>query len=60
LQRVHFGVRTTGALVPALTDHCAVAHDDAADARVGRRRVESALRELQRAHHEFPINRDSH
>src|ERR1019366_3502268 len=50
-QRIHFGVRAAGALVPAFADHRAVAHDHATDARIGRSRIQPALRELQRLRH---------
>ena len=48
-----FGVRRTGALVPALADHRAVADDDASDAGIGRRGIQPALRGRQRLRHDI-------
>ena len=50
-QRVDLGVRFACALVESLADDRAVAHDHAADARVGRRRVKAARRKLEGARH---------
>ena len=35
LQRMHFGMRRAGALMPAFTDYLTTARDDTADARIG-------------------------
>ena len=51
-QRMDLGVRFAGALVPAFADDGTIAHDDAADARIGCRRVQPARRQLQGAGHE--------
>ena len=51
-QGMHFRMGLAGALVPALAQHRTVAHDDAADARVGRGGEQAALGQLQRAGHE--------
>ena len=48
-KRVHLGVRLAAALVPALADDLAVAHDDGADERIRIRRPAPALGELERA-----------
>ena len=50
-ERMNFGVRRAGALMPAFTDDTAVLDDDAADARVGRSGEQTARRELQRVRH---------
>ena len=50
-ERVHFGMRLPRALVKAFADDRAFAHDDAADARIRRRRVQAARGELERARH---------
>src|SRR6185437_784572 len=52
LERAHFRVRLARALVPALGEDPAVAHDHAAHARIRRRRVAAALDERERAGHE--------
>ena len=41
VQREHFGVRSASAFMPALTDHPACAHQHAAHARIGIRRVDA-------------------
>ena len=48
LERNGLGVRPASALVPALADDLAVAHDDRADDRVRMRRSPPALGELER------------
>ena len=48
-ERNHLGMRFAFALVPALADNLAVAHDDSSDDRVRIRRAAAALRELERA-----------
>jgi hypothetical protein len=60
LQRVHLGVRFAGTLVPALADHPAVAHDDAADPRIGRGRPQSPRGEPERTRHEFVVGGAEH
>ncbi|KAG1417161.1 hypothetical protein G6F57_023763 [Rhizopus arrhizus] len=42
-QRADFGVRTAGRLGRAFAQHTPVAHDDATDPGVGRRREQHAL-----------------
>ena len=51
LQGVDLRVRRARLLMPALSDHLALAHEDTAHARIGRRRVKPALRKLERAGH---------
>ena len=50
-QRRDFGMRAAGALVPALAHHLAIAHQHAADARIGIGGVQAAARQLERARH---------
>ena len=50
-ERLDLGVRRTRARVEAFADHGAVADDHAADARVRRRRVHPARREIERVRH---------
>jgi len=57
LQRMHFGMLTTGPHVPSLTDNLPVANDDTANARIRSRRPETALGKAQRPRHELMIRR---
>ena len=50
-QRMHFGVRLTGANMPALADDLSIAHDHATHARVGVRGVNAFARQFQCARH---------
>ena len=59
-ERAHFRVRLSGALVPALADHSAVARDDAADARIGRGREKAALGERERPLHQLAVVERAH
>jgi hypothetical protein len=54
-QCVYLGVRFAGTYMPALADHPAVAHDDAADPRIGRGRPQSPRGEPERTRHEFVV-----
>ena len=56
-QREHFGVRATGALVPALADHPVAVRDDAADHRVGPGGEQAAFGQAQRAGHVQVVQR---
>jgi hypothetical protein len=59
-QGQRLGVRLAGAPVPALADDPPVAHDDRADARIGRGGVEPELRQLQRAAHVLMVGLGEH
>src|SRR5699024_372487 len=54
-ERAHFGMSLTGALVPTLADHPTVAHQHAADTRVGRSRVPAIARQFDGAGHVLPV-----
>src|SRR6185295_14292966 len=54
-ERVHFRVGPARSFVPAFSEDRPIARDDAADPRVGRGRVQPALRELQRAGHQAMV-----
>ncbi|MNV10770.1 hypothetical protein D3C71_1013100 [compost metagenome] len=54
-QGVDFGMRFTGALMPAFADNLPIAHDHAADPRVGVRRVMTFARQFQGAGHEMSV-----
>ena len=49
--RQHFGMRATGFFVPAFADHGLAPHDDAADARIWRRGVETPAGKRERPRH---------
>src|SRR3989304_5879547 len=53
--RATSGVGPTRRLVPAGADDRAILHDYAADAGIGRARIQAALGERERARHEFVI-----
>ncbi|EXF42540.1 hypothetical protein BAY1663_05062 [Pseudomonas sp. BAY1663] len=50
-QRMDLGMRFAGAHVPAFADPLAIGDDDAADPRVGMRRIQALARQLQGAGH---------
>ena len=50
-QRVDLGMRLTGAQMKAFADHRTVLYDNTADARIRRRRIETALRKRERTRH---------
>jgi len=60
LERADLCMRSAGFLVPAFADDPAVARDDAADARVRRRRVQPLGGELERAPHHGAIELGEH
>src|SRR5690606_26052774 len=56
-QGVDLGVRLAGALVPAFADDLAVAHDHAADTRIGMGGEQPQTRQPQRPGHEGLVGR---
>ena len=60
LQRMHFGVRLAGTLVPAFANDDAIAHDDAADTGIGSGGQQPTLGQLQRTRHEFVVGGAEH
>jgi len=50
-ESIDFSVRHTGALMPSLANYSSFAHNDAADARIGSRGIQTALGETQRLRH---------
>ena len=60
LQGVHFGMRRTGALMPAFAYHFSIAHNDAADARIGAGAIEPLLCQTQCLGHEAMVGGREH
>ena len=55
LQGMHFGMPPAGAQMPAFTDDATIIDDDAADAWIRRRGVQTAFGQTQRPCHQFVV-----